>query len=170
MAVVQAGRIRRTLFLHENPSAFLTLLMWEIGKVWAKHGVNCRVRLNTFSDLPWERIAPDIFERFPLVRFYDYTKWGVGRSPLPSNYTLVDSASERTDDEMLRIVPLTSRATAVVFDTKRGQDLPMKYMGVRVVDGDKSDDRFYDKGVIVGLRAKGPMRNGTYEMVRKVVA
>jgi hypothetical protein len=48
---------------------------------------------------------------------------------------------------------------AVVFSTKKGFDLPSEYKGKKVIDGDKHDLRFLDpKGVIVGLRAKGPAR------------
>ena len=44
---------------------------------------------------------------------------------------------------------------AVVFDTKKGQDLPSKWKGFRVIDGDLTDNRFLDdQGVVVGLREK----------------
>lgn len=56
---------------------------------------------------------------------------------------------------------------AVVFDTPRGQALPAQYLGVPVVDGDKSDARWLDPSpAIVGLRAKGRMRSGEWRMVR----
>jgi hypothetical protein len=48
---------------------------------------------------------------------------------------------------------------AAVFSTKKGFNLPKEYNGKEVIDGDKHDLRFIDKrGVIVGLRAKGPAR------------
>jgi len=51
--------------------------------------------------------------------------------------------------------------------TRRGEELPATYLGIRVVDGDKTDDRTTDpRGVIVGLRAKGAMRKGSWRMVR----
>lgn len=163
---VQAGRIRRTTFLVDNPSAFFTLLFHEIERAWAKYGRALSVRLNTFSDIPWERVAPELFERFPAVTFYDYTKWAT-RADLPPNYTLTYSVSEFTADSSVLLNTSHGENVAVIFNTKRGQDLPVKFMGVRVVDGDESDHRPSDpRGVIVGLRAKGRMRDGTYDMVR----
>lgn len=168
LATVQGGRIRRTQFLAEYPDAFCTLLMFEIERVWAKHGSNARVRLNTFSDIPWERVLPEVFERFPAISFYDYSKWN-RRPGLPANYTLTWSATEDESDQWVASsVQSGGTSYAVIFDTKRGHDLPVTFMGVKVIDGDKSDDRSSDPhGVIVGLRAKGRMRNGN-PMVRKV--
>jgi hypothetical protein len=48
---------------------------------------------------------------------------------------------------------------AVVFDTKRGRELPLTWRGWPVIDGDVSDLRFLDESPrIVGLRAKGKAR------------
>ena len=52
------------------------------------------------------------------------------------------------------------RDVAVVFNVKRGENLPKLWQGTRVIDGDEHDLRFlhehYTKqGSIVGLRAKG---------------
>jgi len=45
---------------------------------------------------------------------------------------------------------------AVVFDTKKGEELPLFFWGRPVVDGDKTDLRFLDaNNVVVGLRSKG---------------
>jgi hypothetical protein len=45
---------------------------------------------------------------------------------------------------------------AVVF---HGKELPITFMNRKVIDGDLHDARIDDpKGVIVGLRAKGPAR------------
>ena len=45
---------------------------------------------------------------------------------------------------------------AVIFDTKKGEELPAFFWGRPVVDGDKSDLRFLDAdNVVVGLRSKG---------------
>jgi hypothetical protein len=41
-------------------------------------------------------------------------------------------------------------------------DLPNKYKGAKVVDGDKSDlVMLYNKGVILGLKAKGKAKKDT---------
>ena len=45
---------------------------------------------------------------------------------------------------------------AVIFDTKKGEELPTSFWGRPVVDGDKTDLRFLDAdNVVVGLRSKG---------------
>lgn len=159
---VQRARIVKTQFLADHPHAFFTLLFWEIGKASRKHGHKLRVRLNTFADIPWEEIAPDLFDGFPSVQFYDYTKWP-DRQP-PSNYTLVRSASELMADNEIPKLTAAGTNVAVAFRTRRAEPLPVTYMGVRVIDGDQSDDRTKDpKGVIVGLRAKGLMRKREYD-------
>ena len=164
------GRVLKTRFLVEDPSAFFTLLAHEIGVAWRKHGVRLRVRLNTFSDIRWEDVAPEIFEAFPTVRFYDYTKHPE-RPNVPANYHVTYSASERTADAKLAVWAAEGENVAVVFSTSRSQPLPMTYAGVRVIDGDKSDDRTRDpRGVIVGLRAKGRMRKNPMGMVREVAS
>ena len=170
---VTAGRVLKTRFLVEDPSAFLTILAHEIGVAWRKHGVRLRVRLNTFSDIRWEDVAPEIFEAFPTVRFYDYTKYPrMHRGNLPANYHLTYSVSERVSDATLKLLwhaPGETSNSAVVFNVTRSQPLPLTYMGIPVIDGDKSDDRTRDpRGVIVGLRAKGRMRKNPMGMVREI--
>ena len=176
LATVQAGRIRKTQFLAEHPSEFFTLLFAELQKVWETHGTHALVRLNTFSDIPWETLSPSVFARFPRMRFYDYTKWGVrsmdanlGAFEWPGNYRLIYSASEKTkDSDVVRSV-MDGVNYAVLFDVPRGQPLPAIWEGVQVIDGDSSDDRWYDaKYSVIGLRAKGRMRKGNWKMVRKV--
>jgi hypothetical protein len=49
---------------------------------------------------------------------------------------------------------------AVVFSTKKGENLPETWKGYNVVDGDKDDLRFLDpSNSIVGLRSKGKAKN-----------
>jgi len=99
----------------------------------------------------------NVMEEFPNVSFYDYTKgfyrmraWLDGK--MPKNYHLTFSRSEATSDYKIKTILELGGNVAVVF---RGS-LPKKYMGYKVVDGDKTDLRFKDpKGVIVGLVEKG---------------
>lgn len=166
-STVQNGRIRRTLFLNENPEAFLGLLTYEVGRVLTKHGEDGRVRLNTFSDLPWEVIHPDLFSRWSKLKFYDYTKWPA--RAVPPNYRLIYSASEKTTDQEIEAILGYGGNVAVVFDIRRKDPLPAKYLGFPVIDGDKSDDRYIDPhGIVVGLRSKGRMRRQNGTMPRKV--
>lgn len=167
LAGVMAGRVLRTRFLADHPHDFVTILWDEIERARTKHNDSLRVRLNTFSDIPWERVVPWFFGTFinaAHVSFYDYTKWPVGERTPPSNYKLTYSVSERTDVAHLvygiKNPHIELVNYAVVFDVKKGHPLPEMYQRRRVIDGDHSDDRWTDpQGVIVGLRAKGPMRN-----------
>ncbi len=164
--VVQRGRATKTRFLMENPQAFVTLLAHELRLAVKRHG-DVAVRLNTFSDLRWEVIAPALFDIVGQV--YDYTK-RTDRDALPANYDVTFSASEKTSDAGI-LSALETSNVAVVLKVKRKDALPATFLGVPVVDGDKSDARFLDpRGVIVGLRAKGAMRSGDWKMVREVDA
>jgi hypothetical protein len=158
---IAKARITKTEFFAEDPSAFMSLLKAEIDDARIKFGKKLAIRLNTFSDIPWEEVDPSLFEEFSDVQFYDYTKWP-DRQP-PDNYHLTFSASEMTKNEDI------GSNTAVVFGVKPGHDLPETFNGIEVIDGDKTDARFLDpEDTIVGLRAKGRMRRGNWKMVRKV--
>lgn len=189
MSWVIKARIIKTLFLHQHTAEFLTLLVHELDHdVWVKHDTDARVRLNNFSDIPWEDITIDgksIFGIFPRLRFYDYTKWGIramdanlGSFEWPGNYRLTYSASEKTSDEGIVRQATQGVNTAVLFDVPAGQPLPSSWEGVRVIDGDEHDDRWLDPSyVIVGLRAKGRMRQAAksptgkgWKMVRHIVS
>lgn len=171
MSWVIKARVIKTRFLAQYTAEFLTLLFHELEHaVWGKYETHARVRLNNFSDIPWEEIVvggQTVFGHFPRLRFYDYTKWGIramdanlGAFEWPGNYRLTYSASEKTTDEGIVRQALQGVNTAVLFDVPVGDDLPSSWEGVQVIDGDEHDDRWLDPSyVIVGLRAKGRMRN-----------
>jgi hypothetical protein len=162
---VQRGRATKTRFLMANPQAFVTLLAYEL-RLALKRDPAMQCRLNTFSDLRWEIIAPALFDLG--VTFYDYTK-RTDRDAMPTNYDLTFSASEHTSDAVISDTVASGMNVAVVLGVKRKDDLPTTYLGIPVVDGDKTDERHLDpSGVIVGLRAKGKMRGGKWKMVRKL--
>lgn len=160
----QDARALKVKFLLAHPAAMLTLIAAEIDAAYSVYGGRLRVRLNTFSDIRWEEVAPWLFTDRPYVSFYDYTKdWN--RIP-PSNYRLTLSASERQNVFAIRPEVKSGQNVAVVFGTRKQDALPTEWHGMRVVDGDKSDNRANDPfGVIVGLRAKGRMRNDRTGMV-----
>lgn len=151
MANVRHGRYVRTAFLAEHPAAFLALLTDEVARLDRK-GVPFGLRLNVASDLRWENIAPWLFAG-ENVRAYDYTK--APARTTPENYRITFSHSERwTDDDVIRTIA-AGHNVAMVFDVPK-HNLPATHLGVRVIDGDKSDYRYGDpEGVIVGLAAKG---------------
>ena len=157
-STVQQARINRTkLFFQDRPN-FMAQLAKEIKsakKSAAKAGLKLLVRLNGTSDIAWEKIRVgdyrNLFEMFPDVQFYDYTKI-VGRT-VPENYHLTFSKSESNDADV-SVAIRNGLNVAVVFDK-----LPETYLGRPVVSGDDSDIRVNDpRGVVVGLKAKGPAR------------
>ena len=160
---VQNSRINKTRFFFENKQGFLCQLVKEIGlavKRADKKGLIPCFRLNLTSDLPWESIRngdrKTIFDLFPSVQFYDYTK-GFSRmrnyldGKMPKNYHLTFSRSESNDAQCEIILALGGNV-ACVFSDK----LPETWQGKRVVNGDESDLRFRDpQGCVVGLSTKG---------------
>jgi|10_taG_2_1085330.scaffolds.fasta_scaffold00212_28 hypothetical protein len=89
---VQEARQRRAaLFLNDRP-AYKAMLVKEVRALERKAKREDKipaVRLNGTSDLRWERIFPELFEMFPDVQFYDYTK--VPGRVVPSNYHITFS-------------------------------------------------------------------------------
>ena len=176
---IPKARINRTKLFFEHRDCYFALLIREILAL-EKRAKNlflipC-IRLNGMSDLTWERIrfkGHTIFELFPHIQFYDYSKYGFNsRINLPKNYHLTYSYSEKTTEEELHTNLTNKRNVAVVFNLcindnrkscRNKCKCPMikTYKGFQVIDGDQSDLRFLDpdSGVIVGLRAKGEARN-----------
>lgn len=166
MGNVKEARIEKTKIFFSDVPLFMLRLHTEIEKAIAyanKKGLSACFRLNLTSDVKWERITfqgQTIFEHFPRVQFYDYTK-SFSRLKLNiPNYHLTFSRSESGTNHVHCALALQAgHNVAVVFSTKKGFELPSEYNGKEVIDGDKHDLRFIDKrGVIVGLRAKGPAR------------
>lgn len=158
------ARAGRTAFFHANREAFMELLLKDIQAVVnkaAKHGTTPAIRLNGTSDVNWSTIKHEgktVFEHFPEVQFYDYTKSpSIVRSAakianwhVTASYSL---ASDKYANLTMESANKHGANVAVVFRTK---NLPEWYLGRRVVDGDKSDLRFLDEdNVVVGLKAKG---------------
>jgi len=156
---VSAGRIIRTRFLSDHPREAVALIIGELKRAQSRHGI-VACRLNTFSDIRWEHVAPIMFECLPCVTFYDYTKAPANlRQNLPPNYHLTRSATERDQGPADVIARAAGGTVALVVDIKRGRPLPATYNGRPVVDGDETDARWLDRpGSVVMLRAKGSMR------------
>jgi hypothetical protein len=161
--IIQQARIRKTKQFFENRESFLQELVIEIGKTIKKaekQGLIPVFRLNGTSDLSWEKYevadGKNIFQMFPEVQFYDYTKV-LGRkvSHIP-NYHLTFSKADGNDMDV-RLAASNGMNIAAVF-----HKLPEKYIGRSVINGDETDLRFLDpKGVIVGLKAKGKAKKDT---------
>lgn len=162
----QNAQVWKTLVFRYARTTFMSLLMREIEQHRARarrQGLACSVRLNGTSDLAWERIAPELFETFSDVQFYDYTKSlkrmaDHAEGKLPSNYHLTFSRSEDTNPDEVDMLIDWQQNVAVVF---RGE-LPESWRGHTVIDGDTTDYRAGDPaGVIVGLSVKGNVEDTT---------
>jgi len=160
---IQQARIRRTRWFDADRVGFIARLRKEIAahvRRAQRHGLKPAVRLNGTSDLPWERIAPELFAEFPDVRFYDYTKaphrMREQRQPgWPANYSLTFSRSETNEHDAVAVLRGGGNVAVVFRD-----GLPDTWNGVPVVNGDAHDLRFLDPvgGFVVGLKAKGKAR------------
>jgi hypothetical protein len=156
---IQKARIRKTKYFYEDRAGFMLDLAYDIQKgikMAEKLGLKPVFRLNGTSDLSWEKYevpvfcAKNIFELFPNVQFYDYTKV-LGRkvADIP-NYFLIFSKADGNDADVGKAMA-QGMNVAAVFD-----EVPGEYMGKEVINADETDLRFLDpKGVIAGLKAKG---------------
>jgi hypothetical protein len=173
---VQKARVNKTLRYLDDRQMFLADLVTDLAafvRYCRRGNVIPAVRLNGTSDIMWEvghavsrdgKAFATIFEAFPEVQFYDYTKIAKRvLKALPSNYSLTLSYSEANSaySEMIIEAARASGANvAVVYRTKSKRDWLIS-AGVNqwdrpVIDGDETDMRFLDpKGVVVGLYAKG---------------
>jgi hypothetical protein len=153
---VRHGRIRKTLWLARDRAGFVEELKHNVTRLVSrarKMGLQPAVRLNGTSDLPW--LAHEVAAAFPEVQFYDYTKHAKPWLRALPNYHLTFSHSGHNAQECLQALEHGVNV-AVVFTSRRGEELPQTWLGYRVIDGDLHDCRFLDtKGVVVGLRAKG---------------
>jgi hypothetical protein len=160
--VIQQARIRKTKMFYENRAQFMSLLLKDIElaiKQSKKLGLTPVFRLNGTSDLSWEKYeildGRNIFQMFPDIQFYDYTKVLGRKVKHLSNYHLTFSAADGNDLDVVRALN-EGLNVATVFGLKKSEPMIEQYNGLPVFNGDESDLRFLDpKGVIVGLYAKG---------------
>lgn len=169
---IQDARKRKTdLFLNDRDT-FMEYIIEDITKFvnyCDKKGKLPAVRLNGTSDIQWETIKVNgktIFEIFPTVQFYDYTKIPTRKTKHIPNYHLTWSYSEANQKYADRFSDVEHNK-AVVFNTKT---LPSFFKGLKVIDGDTHDMRFLDEdNVVVGLRAKGKAKTDTSGFVIQAV-
>ena len=163
---VVKARINKTEYFLRDKNAFINQLAKELIKINNKailSGSKTLIRLNGTSDLDFiymlKKYANFDIHNFIGLHFYDYTKilGKVKKYINNKNYTLTFSRAEDNETETLQALNLGANVSAVFKS-----DLPKKYKGFAVVDGDKSDDIMTEtKGVILGLRAKGDAKKDT---------
>lgn len=175
--VIQKARIRKTIMFYENRQEFFNLLIKDIIlaiKQSEKLGLIPVFRLNGTSDIAFEKYGfiyngekyNNIFELFPNIQFYDYTKILGRKVNNIKNYSLTFSAADGNDIDVLNAIK-QGYNIATVFGIKKTQPMPDYYNGLPVFNGDESDLRFLDpKGVIVGLYAKGKAKKDNTGFVK----
>jgi hypothetical protein len=159
-SMIKDARIKKTRLFFENQDYFMA---WMVAEMKAyqmkakKDGYAFSVRLNGTADIDWadkSEFGTTIFEIFPDVQFYDYTKNPHKFVNKPENYHLTFSYTGRNWDTCKGLLDAGFNV-AVIFDTTKKEQLPATFNGYEVINGDLTDYRPYDgKGVIVGLRYK----------------
>lgn len=172
MNTVQAARLRKAMLYIEDRAEFMRLLAEDLTRFQRycdKRGITPVVRPNGTTDIPWERIplfvngthCKNIFEAFPGIQFYDYTKIPSRMSKeLPRNYHLCLSFSNATDKYREQCVAARVKNPdinlVIVVRTKEMAEYLVTQRPDEYIDGDKDDLRFLDaprKTVV--LYAKG---------------
>ena len=165
---VQSSRINKANYFVTDKKVFLTQLLKEIKKEIKKASdkdEKIAFRLNGTSDIDFlyllnKNLDFDIeLLNYDKVYFYDYTK-SIARAKRYKdfrNYTLTFSKSETNDKEVKEALNLGINVAAVFKD-----NLPQKYKGIKVIDGDLSDlEMLKHKNIILGLKAKGDAKKDT---------
>ena len=160
LCAIKNARIKKTRLLFEETVFFMSWMIAEIKSARAKakrDGFYFSVRLNATSDIDWHNIYVDgknIYQIFPDVAFYDYTKNHTKFENKADNYHLTYSYTGRNWDKCEALLQMGYNI-AMVFNVKSESDLPKEYKGYSVINGDLTDYRIDDaKGIIVGLKWK----------------
>ena len=166
--VIQQARIRKTQLFFADRTTFFNYLTQDIQKALSmakKLGLKPVFRLNGTSDLSWEKYTIantglNIFEMFPEVQFYDYTKV-LGRKVKDiNNYHLTFSRADGNAADVPKAVA-QGMNVAVVYD-----EIPEN-----VFSADEDDLRFLDPKVgVIGLKAKGRAKKDTTGFVIRIKA
>lgn len=172
---IQEARIKKARLFFEDRQLFMSNIVKDIElliKKAAAKGFTPLVRLNGTSDIKWENVTFEhtfangktrivtIFEVFPEIQFYDYTKIA-NRDNLPANYDLTFSYSGVLSyQKYVDIAIAKGMRIAAVFRSEKL--IPKKYRGLICIPGDNTDIRHIEpKGVIVALYAKGKAKKDT---------
>jgi len=186
---VQTARQRKAEWFYKDRDSFMHQLYQDIQKFsnyCKKRGIQPCVRLNGTTDIRWELInlgqfvhfadyMGNIFQEFPDVQFYDYTKIANRKCKDIPNYHLTWSYSNANPEyaKLLDKALEQGMNAAVVFRSNFIKVVPKcwhKWKGYPVIDGDQDDLRFLDPkgGHIVALYAKGAAKKDQSGFVQEV--
>ena len=175
-----ASRIKKTQLFYNEREFFMNWLYHEIlaaKNLSESKGNEFAIRLNGTSDLNWNAFklnGETLFELFPNVQFYDYTKVPSKFLNVPKNYHLTFSYTGYNWNDCETVLK-NGGNVAVVFNVQKWYNskpenglLPLKFKGYKVLDGDTTDYRPFDeKGCIVGLRWKSIANKKAEKEVRQ---
>jgi len=154
--MIQKARIRKTVEFFANRDQFMKDLYQDIRKAIKfaeRKGLTPVFRLNGTSDLSWEKYTVgntdmNLFQLFPTVQFYDYTKVLGRKVAQYPNYHLTFSRAENNDVDVGMALAEGMNVTAVYDEIPEG-----------MFSADETDLRFLDPRVgVIGLKAKGPAK------------
>ena len=172
LTTIKDARIAKTRLLIEHNDFFMNWLVAEIksAKLKAdKMDADFSIRLNCTSDVNWANTylnGLNIFEIFPEINFYDYSKTFSKFENIPSNYDLTFSFTGMNWSNCLRVLDMGYNI-AMVFNLGKKEKLPTSYKGIPILSGDISDYRVADKkGFIIGLVWKVIANKAHNEIIR----
>jgi hypothetical protein len=151
--MIQKARIRKTEYFFNDRDAFMMDLYKDIQKAIKfaeKQDLIPVFRLNGTSDLSWEKYTVgstdmNLFQLFPNVQFYDYTKVLGRKVSQYFNYHLTFSKADGNDSDVAEAL-MQGMSVVAVYDK----------IPAGVPSADETDLRFLDpKGIMLGLKAKG---------------
>lgn len=176
MKQVRSAMIARTNLFFDNRNLFMNKLYKELSlldKLAKKNNMGAAVRLNTASDLMWEKLDKNLFSEFSEIKFYDYTKSinrviNQGSSSFPANYFLTYSYNEKSNIDKVKTLLKSGNNVAFVTDLEYNKNtgymekcpefLTIGNKEYYTTDGDKNDLRLPDfdgRGRAIILRFKG---------------
>jgi hypothetical protein len=166
---IQKARIRKTKAFFALRNEFMAVLVADISKaikLARRNGFTPVFRLNGTSDIRWETVRDangrNVFEHFPQVQFYDYTKIA-NRRGIPSNYALTFSLADGNEAHARAALANGLNVAAVFSDKARvSRAISEGFLGHPVANGDDTDLRFLDPANhVIALYAKGNAKRDT---------
>lgn len=157
MTAVEA-RIKKTRLWKQNPDYFMQMMISEIRKHKSnaeKNGFEFSVRVNCTSDISIQDFnyqGVNICDIFSTTNIYDYTKVYSHLDNVKrfNNYDLTFSFTG-SNWKICELALKKGIRIGVVFEN----NLPKKFHGYEVIDGEKYDARYHDaNNVVIGLKYK----------------
>ncbi len=170
MNCVQTARQRKAELFYSDRESFMSLLIKDLTKFQNycfKRGIHPVIRLNGTTDIRYELIKHDgktIFEHFPLISYYDYTKIANRDTDHIPNYHLTWSYSNASPKYAAMMETALDRGMNIATVFRKAFDYTKTWKGLPVINGDADDLRILDPKQgrhIIALYAKGKAKKDT---------